>query len=85
MKLKFQVNNLVRIADIKGVYSKGDMTNWSHKLYQITEIIKNKIPSYRNDNLQEHYNEALLKKTELSIEENNNVMKELNITQTKSK
>ena len=51
---KFQVNNLIRTADIKKTFSKGDTTNWSYKLYKITEIINDTIPSYRLDNLLEN-------------------------------
>ena len=43
-------------------------------------MINDTIPSYKIDNLKERYNEALLKKTELTIKENDNVMKKLNIT-----
>ena len=77
---KFQINDLVRTADLKKKFSKSDMTNWSYKLYKITEIINDTIPSYKIDNLPERYNEALLKKTELTTTENNSVMKKLNIT-----
>ena len=77
---KFQINDLVRTADLKKTFSKSDMTNWSYKLYKITEIINDTIPSYKIDNLPERYNEALLKKTELTMTENNSVMKKLNIT-----
>ena len=80
VKPKFQINNLVRVADLKKTFSKGDTTNWSYKLYKITEIINDTIPSYKIDNLPERYNESLLKKTELTIKENDNVMKKLNIT-----
>ena len=58
----FQINDLVRTADLKKTFSKGDTTNWSYKLYKITEIIKDTIPSYHIDNLKERYNESLLKK-----------------------
>ena len=77
---KFQLNDLVRTADLKKTFSKGDTTNWSYKIYKITEIIKDTIPSYRIDNLKERYNEALLRKTELTIKENKDVMKKLNLT-----
>ena len=80
MKPKFQLNELVRVADLKKTFSKGDTTNWSYKLYKITELIIDTIPSYRLDNLPERYNESLLKKTELTMKENNSVMKKLNIT-----
>ena len=80
VKPKNEINNLVRTADLKRTFSKGDTTNWSYKLYKITEIINDTIPSYRIDNLKERYNESLLKKTNLTMKENNTVMKKLNIT-----
>ena len=61
---KFQVNNLVRTADLKKTFSKSDTTIWSYKIYKIKQIINDTIPSYKIDNLKESYNEALLKKTE---------------------
>ena len=79
VKPKFQINDLVRTADLKKTFSKGDTTNWSYKLYKITEIIKHTISSYKIDNLKERYNESLLKKTELTIKENNSEMKKLKI------
>ena len=65
----------MRTADLKRTFSKGDTTNWSYKLYKITEIINDTIPSYKIDNLTERYNESFLKKTELTIKENIMVMK----------
>ena len=76
---KFQINDLVRVAELKKTFSKGDTTNWSYKLYKITEIIKYTMASYKIDKLPEGYNESLLKKTELSMKENNSVMKKLKI------
>ena len=32
VKPKFQINDLVRVGDIKKTFSKGDTTNWSYKL-----------------------------------------------------
>ena len=78
-KPNFQINDLVRVADLKKMFSKGDTTNWSYKMYKITEMIKDTIPSYHIDNLPERYNESLLKKTELSLKQNNDVMKVLNL------
>ena len=79
IKPKFQVNNLVRTADLKRTFSKGDTTNWSNKLYKNNEIINDTIPSYKIDNLSERYNESLLKKTELTMKKNKDVMKKLKI------
>ena len=79
VKPKIQINDLVRTADLKKTFPKGDTTNWSYRLYKITEIIEDTIPSYKIDNLKERYNESLLKTTELTIKENNSVMKKLKI------
>ena len=79
VKPKYEIGDLVRTADIKKMFSKSDTTNWSYKLYKITEIINDTIPSYKIDNLKERYNESLLKKTELSMKENKDVIKKLRI------
>ena len=79
-KPKYKIGDLVRTADLKKTFSKGDTTNWSYKLYKITEIINDTIPTYHIDNLPERYNESLLKKTELTLKENYNVMKKLNLS-----
>ena len=39
VKAKFQINDLVRTLDLRKKFSKSDATNWSYKLYKITEII----------------------------------------------
>ena len=77
---KFQKDELVTTTVLRKTFSKGDTTNWSYKLYKITEIINDTIPSYKIDNLKERYNESILKKTELSLKENDNVMKKLNLS-----
>ena len=84
MKLKFQVNDLVRTADLKKTFSKLDTTNWSYKLDKITVINVDNIPSYRIDNLSKRYKEALLKKTELTLRENKVLMKKLNLNYIKT-
>ena len=76
---KYEIGDLVRTADLKKTFSKGDTTNWSFRLYKITEIINDTIPSYHINNLKERYNESLLKRTELTMKENNSVMKKLKI------
>ena len=79
IKPKYEINDLVRTADLKKTFSKGDTINWSYKLYKITEIINDTLPSYKIDNLKERYSELLLKKTELTLKENDNVMKKLKL------
>ena len=78
---KYKLGQLVRTADIKRVFSKGDSTNYSYKLYTITEIIHDTVPSYRIDYLPERYNENLLLPAKLSLEQNNQIMKQLNLIQ----
>ena len=79
IKPKYEIGDLVRTADLRKTFSKGDTTNWSYKFYKITETINDTIPAYKIDSLRERYNEALLKKTELTLKENKNVMKTLNL------
>ena len=79
VKPKFQINDLVRTADLKKTFPKSDTTNWSYNLYKITEIFNDTIPSYHIKNLPERYNESLLKKTNLTMKENNSVMKKLRL------
>ena len=76
---KFKLGQLVRTADIKKVFSKGDSTSYSYNLYTITEIIHDTIPSYRIDYLPERYNEKLLLPTKLTLDEKNQVMKNINL------
>ena len=78
---KLKLAQLFRTVDSKRVFSKGDSLNFSYKLYTITEIIHDTIPSYKIDFLPERYNENLLLPTKLTLEENNQVMKELNFLQ----
>ena len=74
---KFQVNDVVRTADLKKTFSNSDTTHWSYKFNRITETINDSIPNYKVDNLPERYNEALLKKTALTMKENNTIMKKV--------
>ena len=78
---KFKLGQLVRTADFKRVISKGDSTNYSYNLYKKTENIHATIPSYRIDYLPERYNENSLLPTKLTLDENNQIMKELNLIQ----
>ena len=48
---ELQVNHLVPTANLKKTLPKGDSTDWSYKLWKITEIINDTILSYRIDNL----------------------------------
>ena len=80
-KINIKLGQLVRTADIKRVFSKGDSTNYSYKFYTITEVKHDTIPSYRINFLPDRYNENLLLPTELSLDENSQVMKKINLIQ----
>ena len=72
---KYKLGQLVRSADIQRVFSKGDSTNWSCKLYTITEIVHDTISSYRINYLPERYNQNLILPTKLTLDENNQAFK----------
>ena len=72
-KPKFHPSQLVRTADIKKVFIKGDSTIYSYNLYTIREVIHDTIPSYRINYLPESYKEILLLPTKLSLEEKINL------------
>ena len=78
---KIKLGYLVRTSDIRKVFSKGDSTNYSYEAYTITQVIHDTIPSYRINYLPERYNQKLLIPTKLSLDENNQVMKKLNLIQ----
>ena len=73
------MNDLVRTAGLKKTFSKSDSSNWSYKLYEITEISDDTIPGHRTENIPERYNKALVKKTELTMIENDSVKKKLTL------
>ena len=75
------LGQLVRTADFERVFGEGDSTNYSYKLYTITEIFHDTIPSCRIKYLHKRYNDILLPPTKLSSAENKKVMKELNLIQ----
>ena len=84
-KSKFNLGQLVRTADFKKVFSKGDSTNYSYTLYTITEVFHDTIPSYRINYLPERYNENLLLPTKLSQEQNDQVTKKPKLFQRYNK
>ena len=77
----YKLGQLVKTADIKRVFSKGVSTKYGYKFYTVTEVLYNTIPSYRTEFLPEKYNENVLLPTKITLEENNEVMKKLNLTE----
>ena len=76
---KYKVNDLIRTANKRNIFSKFDTTNWSYNLYEITEVINDTIPAYKLENFPERHNQNLLQKSQLSLAENRKVMKKLNL------
>ena len=76
-KPKFKLGDSLRTTDIRSVFSKGDSTIYSYKIYTITEVTHCTLASYRINYLPERYNQNLLIPTELLLEQNNQFMKKL--------
>ena len=64
------------------VFSKGDSTEWFFKLYAVTQMIQDTLYSYKINYLTEKCNQNLLGYTNLTPDENNQVMKKLNLFQS---
>ena len=54
-KPNYKIGQLGPTADIERVFSKGDSTNYSYKLYTITEVKHDTIPSHKINYLPERY------------------------------
>ena len=80
-KPNLNLGQLVRTVYNKKVFSKGDSTNWSYKIYENTDVVHDTISSYGITYLSERYNQNLLLPSKLSLEENNQIMKKLNLIQ----
>ena len=80
IKPKYQVNDFVRVADLRKTFSKGDTMNWFYKLNKNTEINNDTKPACKIDILAGRYNESSLKKIELTLNETKDVTKKIKIT-----
>ena len=76
-RTKFNTGDLIPTADIKRGFFNRDSTNWSYHLYTISEVIHDTIPSYRINYLREKCKENLLRSTKLTLDENNQIMKDI--------
>ena len=72
---KLKVNNLVKILDKSSDILGGDTLFWFHKFYIFKEFITDKPPKYRIHIVPERNDEALLKNTTITTNENKNVLK----------
>ena len=49
---KYEIGDLVRTADKKKTFSKGDTINWSYELNKNANFFKDTIPSYKTINFR---------------------------------
>ena len=80
-KPKSKLGDLVRISDIKSVFTEGDSKNYSIEFYTLTDRVHETIQSDRINYLPERYNQNLLLPTKLSADEIRKVMQKLNLFQ----
>ena len=80
-KIENQISNLVRTADFSKTFSKSDSTNCSCELYAKIKELHDTFLSYRIKVSPETYIENLFKPKELTLDEDNQVMKKLNFCQ----
>ena len=79
-KSRFKLGQLVRTSDIRKVFSKVDGPNNSYNFYTKAEVIQDTIPSpHRINYLPERHEENLILPTKITLDENNQVMKKLNL------
>ena len=74
--LKHKLDDSVRTADTLKVFSKGDATNYGYKIYTLRQILHDTIPSYGINHSPERRNENLLISTRITLDENNQIIKE---------
>ena len=66
--------------NLRKTFSKLDTTNWSYNLYETTETVNDTIPTYKVNQTPRIYNKDLLKKSELSMNVDDSVMKKLTVS-----
>ena len=76
---KHKLGKVVRIANFNKVFSKRDSTSLNYRIYTITEAIFKTNRSHRAKCLPKRDNEHRLKPAKFTLENNNQVMKVLNI------
>ena len=78
-KPQFQFGDLIRTADMKKTFFRNKMQQTSQIIYtQQLKQFKIKIHHKKNNFLPERYKENLLRSTNLTVDENNKVMKKFN-------
>ena len=84
IKPKFKVDDYVRNADKRNIFSKGYTSNWNRELFKVNEVLKTQPPTYKMEDIngeiiEGKYYEHELLKSEFDFESNNKVLESLNI------
>ena len=78
---RYILGDLVRTADTKRLFRKGDSINWSYNLITMTQKFHNTIASFRTNYSPDKYNEHLLRPIKFTLDGNNHAMKKLKLFQ----
>ena len=70
---------LVTTADKKKILSECDRRKWFYKLYIVTVVINDTIPTYPIRKVPEKYKEALLNNSDLTMNEIDGHLKKLDL------
>ena len=77
IKKNFNSGDILWTADNRNFLSKIDTTSWFHRLYTTIRIFIETIQSYYIYSLSEKFNAKMLEKSELTMEENKQIMNKL--------
>ena len=81
---KFKVDDYVRNADKRNIFSKGYTSNWNRELFKVNEVLNTQPLTYNMEDMNgeiiegKYYEQELLK-FEFDFESNNKVFESLNI------
>ena len=81
---KFKIDDYVRNADKRNIFSKGYPSNWNRELFKVNEVLKTHPPTYKIEDINGEiiegiYYEQELLKSEFDFESTNKVWESLNI------
>ena len=79
LEAKFKRSDLVRTADKRKLFSKGDSTIWCNEFHWTDQGIDDTIPTYQINFLPEIHEEAFLRKKVLTMEESEKGLVKINL------
>ena len=86
LRLKQNLKSVMMLGRLKNAtfFSKGYISNWNRKLFNVNEVLKTQPPTYKREDMngeiiEGKYHEQELFKSECDFESNNKVLESLNI------